>query len=151
MKLQAPIVSIGGEHNWHVAMIALVSLFGVSVLLVALQSGALLNNPLLERLETSPIIRPQISVSHRVSLDLQLWNHPISPWKRFSVGHPLPANVASSQQFSIGIDARGVFEVFGEAALRDMLAEKGTVSQLKPRNDRLLLALMLLRLHAHHY
>ena len=71
---------------------------------------------------------------------------PISPWERFSVAHPLPANVALSQQFSIGIDARAVFEAFGEAAHREMLAEKGTVPQLKPRNDRLILMLMLLRL-----
>lgn len=120
------------------------------MLLLALQSGVLLNDPLLERLQTSPII-PQISVPHRVSLDLQLWNHPISSWKRFSVGHPLPANVASSQRFSIGMDARVVFEVFGAAALRDMLGEKGTVPQLKPRNDRLLVILMLLRLHTHRY
>ena len=44
------------------------------------------------------------------------------------------------------MDERAVLEVFGDAALRGILAEKGTVPQLKPRNDRLMLMLMLLRL-----
>lgn len=147
MKRQAhlPIVTIG-ERDWHAAMIALVSLLGAAALLLTLQSGALLNNPLLGQLRTSPIIGPQISVAHPVSLDLHLWSPPISPWKRFSVAHPLPANVASSQRFSIGMDDRALFKTFGETALRDMLAEKATVPELKPRNDRLMLMLMLLRL-----
>jgi len=147
MKLEAhlPTVNIGAR-DWHAAMIALVSLFLAAVLLLALQSGVLLHNPLLERLQTSPTVRPQISVIHRVSLDLHLPNHPISPWKRFSVAHPLPANVASSQRFSIGINARVVFEAFGEAALADLLADERTMPQLKPRKDRLLLTLMLLGL-----
>ena len=42
------------------------------------------------------------------------------------------------------MDSRALFEVFGEAALRNMSAEKGPVPQLKPRNDRLILMLMLL-------
>lgn len=146
MKLRAHIPVSIGTRIWHAAMIALGSFFGATVLLLALQSGVLLNNPLLERLRTSPIIRPQISVPHRVSLDLRLWNHPISPWKRFSVSHPLPANAASSQGFSIGTDARVVFGLFGDAALRGMSPGERTVRQLKPRNDRLLLILMLLRL-----
>jgi hypothetical protein len=143
MKLQAhlPMVTIGAR-DWHAAMIALVSLFGAAMLLLASQSGALLNNPSFERLQTSPII----SVPDRISLDLHLWNPPISPWGRFSVAHPLPENAVLSQEFSIGMDERAVFEVFGDAALRGMLAEKGTVPQLKPRNDRLMLMLMLLRL-----
>ncbi len=70
----------------------------------------------------------------------------MNPWERFSVAHPLPANAALSQQFSIGIDARVVFAAFGEAAHRDLLAEKGTAPELKPRNDRLILMWMLLRL-----
>jgi hypothetical protein len=130
-------------------MIALGSLFGASMLLLALQSGVLLNNPLLERLGTSPIIHPHINVPHRVSPDLHLWEHPLSQWKQFSVAHPLPANVALSQRFSIGVEARVAFEVFGEAALRDMLADERTVRQFKPRHDRLLLMLMLLRLRTH--
>ena len=112
------------------------------MLLLASQSGALLNNPSFERLQTSPII----SVPDRISLDLHLWNPPISPWGRFSVAHQLPENTVLSQEFSIGMDERAVAEVFGDAALRGMLAEKGTVPQLKPRNDRLMLMLMLLRL-----
>jgi len=142
--------NIGGEHNWHVAMFALVSLFGVSVLLLALQSGVLLDNPLFKRLQSSPIISPQISVPHNVSLDLHLVFHPINPWKRFSVAQPSPANVALSHRFLIGRDARARFEIFAEAALHDTLAEKGTartVPELKPRNDRLLLTLMLLGLN----
>jgi len=144
MKLQAhlPIVSIG-PRDWHAAMIALVSLLGAVVLLAALQSGVLSNNLLFSPLQMSPII----SVPHRVSLDLHLSNPPIGPWERFSVAYPLPANVASSQRFSIAMDYRAVFEVFGEAALRNMLAEKGPVPQLKPRSDRLILMLMLLGLN----
>jgi hypothetical protein len=143
MKLQAhlPMVTIGA-WNWRAAMIALVSLLGAAVLLLASQSGVSANNALFERLQTSPII----SVPHRVSLDLHLRHLPIGPWERFSVARPLPENAVSSQGFSIGMDERAVFEVFGDAALSDMLAEKGTVPQLKPRNDRLILMLMLLRL-----
>ena len=70
----------------------------------------------------------------------------MSPWEQFSAAHPLPANAALSQQFSIGIDARVVFAAFGEAAHRDLLAEKGTVPELKPRDDRLILMWMLLHL-----
>jgi len=147
MKLQAhlPTISIGA-WDWHAAMIALASLFGAAMLLLALQWDMLLNNPLPDRMRTSPIAAPQISVPHRVPLGLHLSNHPISPWKRFSVAHPLPANVASAQRFSIGTDARGVFEVFGDAALRRISADENTLPQLKPRNDRLLLMLILLGL-----
>jgi hypothetical protein len=42
--------------------------------------------------------------------------------------------------------ARAVFEVSGDAVLRNMSAEKETVPQVKPRSDRLMLMLMLLRL-----
>ena len=140
MKLQAHMPTFGiGPRDWHAAMITLASLFGAAVLLLALQSGVLLNSPLLEGLQTSPI-------PHRVSLDLHLSNPPISPSERFSVAHPQPANVASSQRFSIGLEARAVFEASGDAALRSMSAEKGTVPQVKPRSDRLMLMLMLLRL-----
>ncbi len=110
--------------------------------MLALQSAVLLSNPLLERPQTSRTI----SVPHRSSLDLRLSNHPIGPWERFSVAHPLPAHAGLSQQFSIGIDARAMFDAFGETARHDMLAEKATVPQVKPRNDRLMLMLMLLQL-----
>ncbi len=39
-----------------------------------------------------------------------------------------------------------MFDAFGETARRDMLAEKATVPQVKPRNDRLMLMFLLLRL-----
>ncbi len=142
MKLQAHLPDSIGPRDLHAGMIALVSLFAAAVLLLALQSGTLLNNPLVERSQTSPTI----STTHSVSLDLHLWNPPISPWERFSVGHPLPANAALSHQFSIGMDARAGFELSGDAAHRDILAEKGTVPEIKPRSNRLILMLMLLRL-----
>ena len=41
-----------------------------------------------------------------------------------------------------------MFEVFGEAALRRMLAKGRHERQLKPRHDRMMLMLMLLRLHS---
>jgi hypothetical protein len=149
MKLQAhmPTVSIAAR-DWRAAMIALVSLFAASVLLT-LQSGILLNNSLLDRLRTPPIAHPHIGVAHRASLDLHLWSPVISPSRRFSVAHPLPAYVALSQPFSIGLNSRAAFEVFGQAALRNMPADRGTTSQLKPSNDRMMLMLMLLRLHSH--
>jgi len=148
MKLQAhmPTVSIG-SRDWRAAMIALVSLLGVSALILVLRSGALVNNPLFERLGASPFARPHISVPRRVSLDLHSWGHPIEAWRHFSVAHPLPANVTSSQRFSIGGEARLAFESFGQTALRKMLAKVSTERQLKPSHDRLLLMLMLLRLH----
>ncbi|MGA9724379.1 MAG: hypothetical protein WBQ86_18105 [Candidatus Binatus sp.] len=149
MKLQAHIPAVNlGTRDWRAAMIALVSLFAASVLLT-LRSGVLPNNSLLDLLRTPPIARPHISFSHRVSLDLHSGSPVVSPSRRFSVAHPQPANVASSQPYSIGIGARAAFEVFGEAALRNMPADPGTTSQLKPRNDRMMLMLMLLRLHTH--
>jgi len=140
MKLQAHLPTFEiGPRDFHAAMIALVSLFGAALLLLALQSGVLFDNPSIERLASA-------SASPRISLDFHLGNPAIGPWEGFSVARPLPAGVASSQRFSIGTDARAVFEVSGDAALRNMLAEKETAPQVKPRNDRLLLMLMLLRL-----
>jgi hypothetical protein len=69
-------------------------------------------------------------------------------WRQFSVAHPLPANVTSSQRFSIGGEARVAFETFGQAALRKLLEKEKTERQLKPSHDRLMLMLMLLRLHS---
>ncbi len=147
MKLQAhmPTVSIGARE-WRAAMIALVSLLGVSLLILALRSGGLVNNPLFERLGASPLARPHISVVRRVSLDLHSIGHPIEAWRHFSVAHPLPANVTSSQRFSVGADARLAFEIFGQKAIRNLLAEERAKRQLKPSHDRLMLMLMLLRL-----
>ena len=150
MKLQAhmPTVTIGAR-DWRAAMIALASLFGLSIIIVALRSGVLVNNPLFERLGASPLTRPHISVAHRVSLDLHLLDHPVEAWRQFSVAHPLPANVTSSQRFSIGGEARVAFETFGEAAIRNLLAKERSERplKLKPRHDRLMIMLMLLRLH----
>lgn len=151
MKLQAhwPTVSINAR-DWRAAMIALVSLFGASIVLVTLQSGVLLDNPLFERLELSPVAGPRINllnVARGVSLDLHPSDYASELWKGFSVAHALPANVAWSQRFSIGAKERTAFEVFGDAALREILADERTERQLKPRHNRLLLMLMLLRLH----
>jgi hypothetical protein len=150
MKLQAhlPTVSICAR-DWRVAMIALVSLVGAPVVVLAIESGALLNNPLFDRLRTSPHAPLQVTIANRVSLDLHLLSDPNIPTRRFSVAHPLPALVASSQRFSIAADARARFEVFGEAALGNVSADENTVRQLNPHSDRLMLMLMLLRLHPH--
>ena len=149
MKMQAhmPTDTIGAR-DWRAAMIALVSLFGVSIIIVALRSGALVNNTWFERLGASPLSRPDISIARRVSLDLHFIDHPVEVWRQFSVAHPLPANVTSSQRFSIGGEARVAFETFGQAALRKLLEKEKTERQLKPSHDRLMLMLMLLRLHS---
>ena len=149
MKLQAhmPTVTIGAR-DWRAAMIALASLFGLSIIIVALRSGVLVNNPLFERLGASTLAHPHISVAGRVSLDLHLIDHPVEWWRQFSVAQPPPADVTSSQRFSIGGEARVRFETFGEAALRNLLAKERSERQLKPRHDRLMIMLMLLRLRS---
>jgi hypothetical protein len=150
MKIQAHLPTvITGTRNRRAAAIAWVSLFAAVALMLALQSGGLLNNSLLGWMRTPPIIAAQISDPHRVSVNLHERNHPIGRRNGFSVANPLPANVPSSQQFSIGIDERIVFKAFGDAALRDMAADERTPPQLKPRNDRLILMLMLLGLGRH--
>jgi hypothetical protein len=148
MKLQAhiPAVSVGAR-DWRAAKIALVSLLGAAALLLILQSGVLLDNPLFEPLPKSFVEPSQISDAHRVSLNAHWSSDRIDHWRRFSVAHPPPADVAWSQPFSIGIDERVAFEVFGEAALRDLLADERSERQLRPRNDRMLLMLMWFRLH----
>jgi hypothetical protein len=150
MKLQAhmPSVSIGARE-WRAVMIALVSLLGAVILLLALQSDLLLNNPLFERFRTPSMGRPQTGVSRRVSLDLHLLDYPIGALQKFSVAHSPPSNVAWSQRFSIGAGPRVAFEIFGDSALRQLLANERTERQLRPSHDRLLLMLMLLRLHSH--
>jgi hypothetical protein len=148
MKLQAhmPAVSIGARE-WRTAMIALVSLLGVSLLILALRSDSLVNNPLFARLGASPLSRPHISVPRRVSLDLHSLGHPIEAWRHFSVAHPPPASVTSSQRFSVASEARFAFDVFGQKAIRNLLAKERAKRQLKPsHHDRLMLMLMLLRL-----
>jgi hypothetical protein len=150
MRLQAhlPAVHIGAR-DWHAATIALAALLGAAILVLALQSSSLLNNLLFERIRPSSMRHSGVDVFHRVSLDVHSFGDEIDPTRRFSVAHQLPENVASSQPFSIGIDARDAFEVFGDSAQRDILADEKTVGQFQPRNDRLMLMLMLLRLHPH--
>jgi hypothetical protein len=149
MKLQAHLPTVhSGARDWHAATIALASLLGGAILVLAVQSGGLLNNLLFERLQPSSMRHSSLDVFHRVSLDVHSLGDEIDPTRRFSVAHQLPENVASSQPFSIGIVARDAFEVFGDSAQRDILADEKTVDQLQP-NDRLMLMLMLLRLHPH--
>ena len=150
MKLQAhlPAAHIGAR-DWHATTIALAGLLGLSILLLVLESGGLLNNLLFERLRPSSMRHSNGDALHRVSLDVHSLADQIDPMRRFSVAHQLPENVASSQPFSIGGEARVAFEAFGDSAQRDVLADEKTVSQLQPRNDRLMLMLMLLRLHQH--
>ena len=147
MKLQAhmPAVSIGARE-WRTAMIALVSLLGVSMLILVLRSDSLVNNPLFARLGASPLSRSHTSVPRRVSLDLHSLGHPIEAWRHFSVAHPPPASVTSSQRFSVASEARFAFDVFGQTAFRNLLAHERNKRQLKPSHDRLMLMLMLLRL-----
>ena len=133
-------------RGWGATMIALAALIGI---LLALESGLLHNNPLLKRLVPRSIIRSRDGVPDRVSLDLHLLSPSNNPARRFSVAHPPPANVTSSQLFSIGTDARGAFEVFGETAHSELIADDGSVAQIRPREDRLLMMLMLLQLHPH--
>ena len=119
------------------------------MLLLALESEVLLNNPLFDRLRAAVVTRRDAAFAHRVSLDLHLLSNPISPTRRFSVAHPLPANVASSQLFSIGSEERVAFEVFGETAQSEIIFDQRTAPEIQPRSDRLMLMLMLLRLHEH--
>jgi|SRR5580700_10432028 hypothetical protein len=150
MKPQAhiPTVSIGAR-DWRAATIAMASLFAAAMLLLALESGVLFNNPMLTRLAPPSISYSQDRVSDRVSLDLLLLSDSNDPARRFSVAHPLPANVTSSQLFSIALDSRTAFEIYGETAHSELIADERTVPEIQPRNDRLMLMLMLLRLHEH--
>jgi hypothetical protein len=104
---------------------------------------------LLKHLTPWSITRLNAGLIHRVSLDPRLLSDANDPERRFSVAHPQPANVTSPQLFSIGTDARGAFEIFGETAHSELIADERTVPQLEPREDRLLMMLMLLQLHPH--
>jgi hypothetical protein len=150
MKLQAhmPTVSIGARE-WRAAMIALVSLLGVLILLLVSQSDLVLNNALLEGFRTPSIGRSDIGVSRRVSLDLHLLDYSLGGLQQYSVAHSPPANVAWSQRFSVASGPRVAFEIFGDSAIRQLVASEKTERQQRPTHDRLLLMLMLLRLHNH--
>jgi len=125
-------------------MLALAGLVGM---LLVLESGLLHNNPLLKRLVPRSIIRSRDGVPDRVSLDLPLLSRSHNPARRFSVAHPPPANVTSPQLFSIALDSRTAFEIFGETAHSELIADERTMPEIQPRNDRLMLMLMLLRIH----
>jgi hypothetical protein len=119
------------------------------MVLIGLQTSGLLNNPLIERLAPWSITHLHAGLISRVSLDPRLLSDANEPGRRFSVAHPQPANVTSSQLFSIGTDARDAFEIFGETAHSEILADNRTVPQFEPREDRLLMMLMLLQLGPH--
>ncbi|MGA8642244.1 hypothetical protein [Candidatus Binatus sp.] len=149
MKLQAHLPSVSiGARDWHAATVAWTAILGASILLLVLESSGFLNNLLLAQFQPLSISPFEVDAFNPVSLDIHSLSSPIDSTRRFSVAHQLPENVASSQPFSIGGDARGEFETFGDSAQRDMLADENTARQLKP-NDRLMLMLMLLRLHPH--
>lgn len=150
MKQQAHIPTICiGARDWRPGAVALAALLGASALLLAAQSSFSLNNPPFERLLTASAVNPQIGVFDRVSLDIHSLGDPIDPATRFSVARPQPAYVASPQPFSIGLESRVAFEVFGETAHSELLTDERTLSDLQQRDDRLMLMLMLLRLRPH--
>ena len=150
MKMQTHIPTIGiRASDGRAAIIALASLIVASMLLIGLQTSGLLDNPLLERLTPWSITHSRTGALHRVSLDPRLLGDANNPARRYSVAHPQPADVTSSQRFSIGTDALGAFEIFGETANSELLADDRTVPQFEPREDRLLMMLMLLQLHPH--
>ena len=153
MKLRAhlPAVSIGARE-WR-ATIAVGLLLGALVLILTVQSGVSFTNQSLDRLGASSSTEyhadrqkssrhPQDSSAHRVLLIVHSRDHS----NGFSVAHALPAEVALSQRFSVGASARTAFEVFGERALSRMSANRRHERELKPRGDRMMLMLMLLRL-----
>lgn len=127
-------------------MIALAALIGI---LLALESGLFHNNPLFKRLVPRSIVRSRDGVSDRASLDLHLLSPSNNPARRFSVAHSLPADVTSPQLFSIALDSRTAFEIYGETAHSELISDESTEPEIQPRSDRLMLMLMLLRLHEH--
>ncbi len=112
LKTHIPTKAIGA-WGWRAMTIALAALIGM---LLALESGLLHNNPLFKRLVPKSIIRSRDGVSDRASLDLHLFSPSNNPAGRFSVAHPLPVDVTSPQLFSIGLDSRTAFEIYGETA-----------------------------------
>jgi hypothetical protein len=150
MKLQAhlPIGGIGESH-WSAAKIVFASLVGAAALVGTVESGVLLNNPLIDSLRMSSVEDRQIRGAHRVSLDLQMFSHSGDQLRRFSVAHKLPVGVATSQRFSIGADARVGFAAFGDAALRDLTSKKS--ARKFESNNQVVLMLMLARLRPHRY
>jgi hypothetical protein len=145
MELKTHIPAKGsGARGWRATMLALAPLIGT---LLAVESGVLHNNPLLKRLVPRSITSSRDGVTDHVSLDLHLLSPSNDPTRRFSVAHPLPANVTSSQLFSIALDSRTAFEIYAETAHSELIADERTVPEIQPRNDRLMLMLMLLRMH----
>ena len=145
LKTHIPTKAIGA-WGWRAMTIALAALIGM---LLALESGLLHNNPLLKRLVPKSIIRSRDGVSDRASLDLHLFSPSNNPAGRFSVAHPLPVDVTSPQLFSIGLDSRTAFEIYGETAQSELISDESAAPEIQPQSDRLMLMLMLLRLHEH--
>jgi len=146
---QLPTVSIGAR-NWSAAKIAWISLVVAALLLGAWKASGSLDIPLIEAMRMSSLDGGRISAAHRVSLDVQALSHPVDQWRRFSVAHPLPAEVTAPQRYSIGADARQAFSSFGDAALRD-LTSKRRVRRTEVRSEGIMLMLMLARLHPRRY
>ena len=145
MELKTHIpTKVIGAWGWRATMLALAALVGM---LLALESGLLHNNSLFKRLVPRSIIRSRDGVPDRVSLDLHLLSPSNSLARRYSVAHPPPADVTSPQLFSIGRESRVAFEIYGETADSELVADESTVPEIQPRNDRLMLMLMLLRMH----
>src|SRR5260370_7884836 len=132
-----------GARGWPATMLALAALIRI---LLALESGLLHNNLLLKRLVPRSIIHSGDGVPDHVSLDLHLLSRLESQERRFSVAHPLPANVTSSQLFSIALDSRTAFEIYGETAHSELIADDRPAPAIHPRNDHLILMFTLLRL-----
>jgi hypothetical protein len=139
-----PIRGIDKSY-WRGAKIVLASLVGAAALAGPVQSGVLLDNPLSGSQRMSSVEQPQISGTHRVSLDVQWLSHSSDQLRRFSVAQAQPVDVATSQRYSIGASARVKFEAFGEAALRGLI-RKRPARKVQTRNDQVMLMLMLARL-----
>jgi hypothetical protein len=152
MKSQAhlPAAAIGA-WNRRGAKIALVSLGVAALLLGAWKASGSLDNPILNAVRISSIEGPRISGAHRVSLDVHALNYPDDQSRRFSVAHPLPVEVASSQRYSIGADELAAFEKFGEASLRETREDERGAGQLQASNNRLVLMLMFARLRPYRH
>jgi hypothetical protein len=144
-----PTVTIGAR-NRGAAKIAWISLVVAALLLGAWKASGSLDIPLMEAIRMSPFDSGRISAAHRVSLDVQALSHPVDQGQRFSVAHPLPAEVTASQRYSIGADARLAFASFGDAALRDLTSRR-RVRRTVLRSNGIMLMLMLARLHPRRY
>jgi len=154
MKLRTQLSAVSiGARDWR-ATIAVGSFLGALVLILTVRSGVSFTNQSLDRLGASSsteyhghLEKSSRDLQDSSKLRVSLIVHSQDQAEGFSVAHTLPAEVALSQRFSVGASARNAFEVFGETALRRMSANRRHERELKPRGDRMMLMLMLLRLH----